>query len=1789
MAQLKHNILFIDDSSEDVELMTTMLEHRAKLDFSFHQVDISEDLIASLKAQSWDLIICDFVMPLLTPQEALELCKKNQPNTPFLLVSGKVQIRDVVDMMRDGARAFVEKSEHQRFIELVTQELDITTMRKQVMQTQAYYQSIVDNQTELICRYDVNLRLLFANQAYCDWQGVSLDQLIGKRVIDEIPEYDRERAIGHVKSLTKDNPVAVSVHSSISKDNVKYIIEWTDRAILNDDGEIIEYQGVGRDVTERQETLSALEQSEAYLAKAQAIAHVGHWDWNIIAGDLAWSDEIYRIFGLEPQQFDATYEAFLNTIHPDDRHYVQTSVQAAVDGIKPYSINHRIILPDGTQRIVHEEGEITRDHDGKALHMLGIVQDITEREQNAQQLEAMSDNMRSILDTMQDSIVSVSLTDDEIVYQSASFEKIFGYPYERFRNDEDFYKSIVHPDDLNDAIEAQKVCMRDGYVEFVHRILHPSGETRWIERRAWVVYDDDNFPIRVNDTASDVTDRKQAELHLRERERQLSGLINSQTNYVVRTNLEGKITYWNPKFERDYGWLYQDNELEHAYGLTSILEYHHEHCFEVVEQCIQNPGKIFSVELDKPIRGGGVRTTLWEFICLTDEHNIPSEIQCMGLDITARKQTEIQLVEANERYESLVNSLDSAILLINYIGDVIYANEEYNRRIGYDATGKNLFDMFPEEVVQRRLDVVRQVIDSGKDLLYEIEDRDTEIGHWYRASLQPVRDANGKVIATQINSLDITQRKKQEIALQESEQRFRIVSGLMSDIAIEFRKGDGEKWEQVWGIGGNLDELLGYEPGELSHNWETYIHPDDLEIVNQALEQTLEGHQTSDEYRIRDANGAYKWFASSREPIYDESCQEVVGYMLALKDITDRKAADVAISENERRFRIVSELLSDSATEWVFDENDIAVRKWRIGQEIYEVLGYSAEIMRTIKGGLNYVHPDDQNLVADAVERTRQGFSTHTEYRMLHADGTHRWMQASRQPVYAEDNMTISGYMLARKDITARKEAELVLHESERRFRMISELMSDTAIEYEFDEYGNGIRVWQIGHDISDLLGYDLDGFPTLSMGIDYIHPDDRDSVLQAIERTRKGQTSQTEYRMRASDGSYRWFECSRQPTFDSTTKEVVGYMLAMNDITGEKHTLEALQASETRFKQFMDHMPASTFIQSPDAKLVYCNETYAQSQGMSSDAIVNLASQDYLGVEAEQQILDENRVIVEQNQALNFEYIDSNRSGKFWSLTKFPIPQPNGEFLIGGIAIDVTESEQARHELVALNETLEERVALRTQELESSQNMLRLILDTIPVRVFWKDRHSEYLGANKLFLMDAGLGAGDMDEIIGKDDFELFPSQAELYRKNDREVIINGEPRLNYEEPQTTVDGDVIWLQTSKIPLRNLNDEIIGVLGTYTDITKQKSLARRLQLATDAGEIGVWDWNLIDNSMIWDDHMLKIYGVHPDDFVGTMDTWSNQVHPEDRERLQVSIQDLIENDIPYSEIFRVILPDDAIRYVQANAVVVRDSNGKALRMVGTNIDVTEVREAELTLRSALMQEKELGELKSRFVSMASHEFRTPLAGIMATVETLTRFRSKMNDEQINDRLDKIRGQGDRLKEIMDDVLKLARMQSGRVDFRPEDADIDELIVELVEEFNNQREYDGRTEYHCEVSTPALMTLDRHLMRQIISNIVHNGLKYSEGQVTIRLTEEDDMFIISIQDTGMGIPEADLKRLFEPFHRASNVGTIQGTGLGLSITKQAVEAHGGLIHVESVLNEGSTFVLMLPVRESEEL
>jgi len=265
-----------------------------------------------------------------------------------------------------------------------------------------------------------------------------------------------------------------------------------------------------------------------------------------------------------------------------------------------------------------------------------------------------------------------------------------------------------------------------------------------------------------------------------------------------------------------------------------------------------------------------------------------------------------------------------------------------------------------------------------------------------------------------------------------------------------------------------------------------------------------------------------------------------------------------------------------------------------------------------------------------------------------------------------------------------------------------------------------------------------------------------------------------------------------------------------------------------------------------------------------------------------------------------------------------------------------------------------------------------------------------------------------------------------------------------------------------------------------------------------------------------------------------------------------------------------------------------RLDNGDFFTGVVQDITMRKRMEAEIIERErmevALEKERELRELKNRFLSMMSHELRTPLTIIGLSHDSLKRYGHNYTPQEQEQVLSEIQNQVDYLSALVEDVMTLSRTEIDNLEIDLQETDIITYCRDVVEGFQIAYHKTHQIDFECEEMV-LLAPIDRKLMRRPLTNLISNAIKYSPdgGKVTILLEDNDDHYNISVIDSGIGIPEEDFERLFEPFHRAGNVGTLQGTGLGLPISKQTVEAHGGTIDFESS-EKGTTFVIQMPYK-----
>ena len=516
---------------------------------------------------------------------------------------------------------------------------------------------------------------------------------------------------------------------------------------------------------------------------------------------------------------------------------------------------------------------------------------------------------------------------------------------------------------------------------------------------------------------------------------------------------------------------------------------------------------------------------------------------------------------------------------------------------------------------------------------------------------------------------------------------------------------------------------------------------------------------------------------------------------------------------------------------------------------------------------------------------------------------------------------------------------------------------------------------------------------------------------------------------------------------------------------------------------------------------------------------------------------------------------------------------------------------------------------------LAESRNLLQTIIDTAPVRVFWKDRNLRYLGCNPAFAKDAGKNSPD--ELIGQDDYQMgWAEQADLYRADDRSVIESGIAKLSYEEPQTTPDGRTIWLRTSKVPLRNHANEIIGLLGIYEDITERKRIANSLHTSTERlkeaqriAHLGSWTLDLVSGELIWSDEVFRLFEIDPIQFGATYEAFLNAIHPEDRDAVNQAYTASLEKRTDYEITHRLLMSDGRIKWVQERCTSDFDEEGKPLRSRGTILEVTEQKRAEAAIKelnvglerrvaertAELERAKDAAvsasQAKSDFLASISHELRTPLNAILGFSELIGIDPDLPLEAR--DNAQEILQAGQHLLALINDMIDLSRIEANQLVLSFEIIPVESVLADSLAMVQPIADKHGiELINHVAAGERAAVRADPIRLRQVMINLLANAIKYNKarGQVTLSCAATADRVRISVLDTGQGIATDKQLRLFTAFDRlGKEAGTVEGSGIGLVISRRLVDAMGGAIGFESVEGQGSTFWLEFPLSAMEQL
>ncbi len=520
-----------------------------------------------------------------------------------------------------------------------------------------------------------------------------------------------------------------------------------------------------------------------------------------------------------------------------------------------------------------------------------------------------------------------------------------------------------------------------------------------------------------------------------------------------------------------------------------------------------------------------------------------------------------------------------------------------------------------------------------------------------------------------------------------------------------------------------------------------------------------------------------------------------------------------------------------------------------------------------------------------------------------------------------------------------------------------------------------------------------------------------------------------------------------------------------------------------------------------------------------------------------------------------------------------------------------VAEKTAALQEVVTevevKNDTLQQsRMAMLNllEDLRRDQKRDEVFLSSIGEGLIATDEKGKIVIANHSFEQILGWKA---EEAVGKHFFEvitIFNKLSEVVHEKDHplsKVLQTGKRVELSDHYYQKKDGTKIPIALVVTPIV-IDGRIEGTIEVFRDISQDlaekeqlQDAERNLEEAQRIGNFGSFVWDLRNNHIRWSLNSFLIHGFVPsaDSTPPPMEEYFAAIHPEDRKNAKESLQKAVAKEEHHEETYRVVWPDESVHFVKVRSQVSFDEQHKPKSMKGTFQDIT--------------KEMEVDRMKTEFISLASHQLRTPLTAVKWFTEMLIDGDAGKLENDALDFVKKISESNERMIELVNALLNISRIESGRIMIDPVETDLGDLVRQVLSELENKlqnKKLSVVVSVHPQL--PKIL-IDPKMVRQVYLNFLTNAIKYTPegGEISIFLSKNDTDAISQVTDTGYGIPLKEQDRVFQKFYRGENIIPIEteGTGLGLYLVKAIVEASGGKVWFKSEEKKGTSFWFSLPL------
>ncbi len=1303
-------------------------------------------------------------------------------------------------------------------------------------------------------------------------------------------------------------------------------------------------------------------------------------------------------------------------------------------------------------------------------------------------------------------------------------------------------------------------------------------------------------------TQREITERKLAEEALRSSEELFRQTAENICQVLFVQDLKhDKIVYVNPAYEEIWG-RSRDRLYENP---IDFLEAIHPQERARVIAAIANldNGHLYNQEY-RILRSDGEER--WICTRAVPVKNELGEYRIFGIseDITERKRTTEALRESEERFRKLADEAPVLIWMNDANASGTFVNQsclEFTGRSREELLGERWAEGIHPEDKQRCFEIYLLAFKKHQRFQYVCRYLHADGEYRWLINMGVPRFASdGSFIGYIGCCTDITERMQAEAALQQAqaelqqanaelemrvEERTKAVKEMNRQLICEMsdrlyaQEQLRQSQQMLQLVMDNIPQIIFWKDtasvflgcnrvfAEIAglESPEDVVGKTDYDLLPQKEDADL--YRESDlrvmqsdtpEYRVivphLQKDGTQLWMEISKIPLHDAE-GNVIGVLGTCEDITERKQAQEALKSSKERFRNLVEISSD----WVWEVDENAVYTYA-SPKIYDILGYQPQFMLG-KTPFDLMPPQEAERVANIfapIVAAQQPFKC-LENTNIHQDGHLVILETSGVPIFDGEGK-FRGYRGVDRDITERKFREAVLLETQEQLQaildnspafihLVNTQNTYLLVNHQYEKHFKISKEQIVGKTLYDFWPHDI------------AHKLTANSHKVITE----GKPIEVEEVVPHENELHTYLSVK------FPLKDANGIPYAVCGISTDITERKLAEESLLRFRKAIESTSDAIGMADITAEVIYLNPAFVKLFGYTLEELHAAGGPPAIytsKAECEQIFASVNR-----GESWRGEVTMKTRSGRIIQieLRGDAIKDATGK-VIGslGIHTDITERKQA-----------EESLQLRDRAIAASSNGI-IIADVTMA-------NSPIIYANPALEQITGYSVA---EVIGQN--SSFLHDADLNQPGITEIhdaITQGKSCTvvlrNYRK-----DGTLFWNEISISPVYDVHGRFTHYIGIQSDITERKQAEVALLISQERLQYLLYSSpGVIYSCKIYGDHsitfmsenVISMLGYEVQEFMENPSFWASHVHPEDLHQVFAATAKLIEQG-QHSQEYRFLHKDGTYRWMYDQVKLVQDDAGNPLEIVGYWLDITERKQLEEELKAALHKEKELNELKSRFVAMTSHEFRTPLSTILSSSELLEHYRHKWTEEKQLLHMHRIQTAVKHMTEMLNNVLVIGKAEAGKLEFIPVPFDLVKYCHYLVEELqlnvNNQH---AISFIRQDDSMPCCM--DEKLLEHILSNLLSNAIKYSPTGSTVRfsLTLKDGLAVFTIQDQGIGIPPEDLPHLFESFHRATNVGNIQGTGLGLAIVKKCVDTHNGEIAVKSEVGVGTIFSVTLPL------